>query len=210
MINVITVDQQLADSVDKELHGVWVPWQYLPLTTSYYDNKADETERKRIDDIRIKYGPVNDTQKFSYSVYNRTRSDEPPFLGIRRDPSSFYNKRLPNLAKLVDHLQSACGLEDYKIVRLIINIQTMRPEWSMNALHPDFSNPQFVSLLYYVNDSDGDTYFFEGTECIHQQSPKKGAAVVYPSCMLHAGSTPIENETRVVVNMGFEPKNPTK
>ena len=86
-------------------------------------------------------------------------------------------------------------------------MQTIRPEFSINEVHPDFHNEDYITILYYVNDSDGDTYFFENDECIYRVPPVKGTAVMYPSTTLHAGSTPTKSNTRVVINLCFGPKH---
>jgi hypothetical protein len=111
------------------------------------------------------------------------------------------------MAKLVDYLQFTYIPKGYIVHRLMANMQTIRPQWSMNAPHPDFHNKDYLTILYYVNNSDGDTYFFEGPECVNRVSPVKGTAALYASCMFHAGSTPVKTETRVVINMCFGPKN---
>ena len=70
--------------------------------------------------------------------------------------------------------------------------------------HMDSPLEMFQSLLYYVNDSDGDTYFFdEDLNIIDTVSPKKNRAIVFPSNMIHAGSNPIKNSLRMVINFIF-------
>lgn len=212
MFKTVTVSSDLADPVEKELHSVKVVWQYLPLTTKYYEN-ATQQVKDNIDSINIKYGPVIDTQKFTYTVfntnsisYNGETKIYKTFYELRTDPQSFYNRRFPGIAKLVNYLQLTYIPANYKVVRLICNMQTIRPSWSLNAPHPDFHSDDYITILYYVNNSDGDTLFFEGDECVHRVTPTKGTAAIYRSSMLHAGSTPTNHETRVVINMVFAPK----
>jgi hypothetical protein len=68
------------------------------------------------------------------------------------------------------------------------------------------------SLLYYVNNSDGDTVFYNEkytgqpldylTEKM-RVSPKKGRAVIFDSNQVHAASIPTEKAYRVVINCIF-------
>ena len=62
-------------------------------------------------------------------------------------------------------------------------------------------------VLYYVNDSDGDTKFFnKDFELIKRVSPKKGKVVIFHSNTLHTSSNPIESPYRMVVNFNVRLK----
>jgi hypothetical protein len=70
----------------------------------------------------------------------------------------------------------------------------------------------YKTLLYYVNDSDGDTIFYNeyftgkpvGLLTKQQQiSPKRGRAVIFDSNQIHSGSCPSVNDTRLVINCVF-------
>ena len=79
-----------------------------------------------------------------------------------------------------------------------------------NTPHIDIPTPKFKSLLYYVKDSDGDTFVFNETfrdkkalTIDKRISPKKGKAVIFDSNIWHASSNPRQNNNRVVVNFIF-------
>ena len=60
------------------------------------------------------------------------------------------------------------------------------------------------TFLYYVNDSDGDTIFFnKNKKEIKRVKPKKGTGVLFKSNTLHAGSNPINSDKRMVINYIF-------
>ena len=204
MVDVIKVDSSLADLVEKELLSIKPLWQFVGMTNYFYD-VSDPEIRSLLDNINAKYGPVVDTQRFTDEYVNRFARPDIKFIDIRNNPNSRYNKHFPNVAKLVDHLQSTYIPENYSVYRLMTNIQTIRPKWTMNAPHPDTRLDKFLTILYYVNDSDGDTFFFDGDNCVNRLQPIKGTAAMYPSKTWHAGSTPVEHETRVVINMVFGP-----
>ena len=91
---------------------------------------------------------------------------------------------------------------------------------AVNTYHPphvDSLIDNSLSMVYYVNDSDGDTILFDkqvdhtspnkhqhlGLTEIGRVSPKKGRAVIFNSNRFHASSNPINNERRVVINTVF-------
>ena len=108
------------------------------------------------------------------------------------------------------------------IFRCKINLQTKASEETrgkFNAPHCDLgtsSEEKYLTALYYLNDSDGDTYFFNETldeindiknlnnlSVLAKVSPKAGRLVIFPSNITHAGSHPIDSTHRVVINYNF-------
>jgi hypothetical protein len=84
-----------------------------------------------------------------------------------------------------------------------------------NTPHIDIPDAGYKSLLYYVKDSDGDTFIFnekfhdkldekKGLSVRKRVSPKKGRAVVFDSNTWHASSNPRESQNRVVLNLIFK------
>jgi len=58
-------------------------------------------------------------------------------------------------------------------------------------------------VLYYVNDSSGDTYFFdEKLEVIDSVSPKKNRLIVFEGGTSHASSYP-QSGQRITLNLNF-------
>lgn len=67
------------------------------------------------------------------------------------------------------------------------------------APHVDFNIPHKV-VLYYINDADGDTVFFnKDGKIIQKVSPKKGRVLVFNGELLHGGGIP-KKGPRAVVN----------
>lgn len=67
--------------------------------------------------------------------------------------------------------------------------------------HIDMDIPHMV-CLYYVNDSDGDTFFFDGNQVIKRVTPKQGRCVFFDGSIYHASSKPTQS-TRIVINYNF-------
>ena len=60
-----------------------------------------------------------------------------------------------------------------------------------------------IVFLYYVSDSDGDTFFFDdklGLNIKERVSPKKGRAVLFDGYHIHASSPPQKHKSRCVIN----------
>ena len=62
-----------------------------------------------------------------------------------------------------------------------------------------------LSLIYYVNDSDGDTFVWEHGLSGEAKtfSPKRGNLVYFPSNLLHRPSQPVINQRRMVINFNI-------
>ena len=58
----------------------------------------------------------------------------------------------------------------------------------------------YISLIYYVNDSDGDTIFKDSKEKI---TPKANRLIIFDGSLLHTGSSPKNSKTRVLLNSNF-------
>ena len=64
--------------------------------------------------------------------------------------------------------------------------------------HQDKINKGYISLIYYVNDSDGDTIVGG-----YKNTPKAGEMIYFDSDLFHRPSLPTKNE-RIIINFVFE------
>ena len=113
--------------------------------------------------------------------------------------STFLNHVSPLYNKLIDLLDS-----EYFLVRCKANLNFQDESYLENHYytpHIDNDDSSGISAIYYVNDSDVDTYFFnENKEIVKRVSPKKGTLVYWPNGIFHAGSPPKKSQDRVVIN----------
>ena len=85
-------------------------------------------------------------------------------------------------------------------------------EIGSNSPHVDFSD-EHKTMLYYVNDSDGDTIFYnENYKTIKNSksfsvdqkvNPVMGRAVLFDGLKFHSSSPPFLNDRRVVININY-------
>lgn len=77
-----------------------------------------------------------------------------------------------------------------------------------NPPHTDISNEKYLSMIYYINESDGDTRFFDNNGNIIQTvKPKKGRCILFNSNILHAGAPPLDFSRRMIINYIFSIDN---
>lgn len=122
---------------------------------------------------------------------------------------------LPWCQQILDGLNDRTGMFIEKLLRIQCNLMYQNPSKtftkdSWNAAHTDQTYSHKV-LLYYVDDSDGDTFIFNekrGEEfdkfTIQQRvTPKKGRAVFFDGDYYHASSNPINSFKRQAINFNF-------
>jgi hypothetical protein len=112
-------------------------------------------------------------------------------------------------------LEEKTGIVVDGIDRIKFNMLLKRsnPDDAYNSPHIDMTERTYKSLLYYVTDSDGDTFIFnekfgdkKDLSVRQRISPKKGKAVVFDSNTWHASSNPRTHSNRLVLNFVFSVK----
>ena len=113
-----------------------------------------------------------------------------------------------DLALFLTPLYSLSQSQNLIIDNLILGrvfLQTPTLNFGPQNVHRDVGMPHWV-CLYYVNDSDGDTIFYDkNNKEINRVSPKKGRIAFFDGSIDHCGSKP-QNNTRIVINTVFQGK----
>lgn len=99
-----------------------------------------------------------------------------------------------------------------ELIRAKVNCTLPDPEitpYKPQPMHTDLKYddgtdfPHMV-CLYYINDSDGPTYFYTETGTIsHRIKPSKGTAIIFDGDIMHAGSNPVLHPYRFALNINF-------
>lgn len=142
-------------------------------------------------------------QQCTYKSYNKfdDRICDVPFLGRKIADSSGgipeYNLFKPLVYFFMEHT----GLLVEDMLRAKANLLMPKNDKRWHPPHKDYTYNNAHTLLYYVNDSDGDTLIFEDESLEKYQTvtPKKGRALIFPSNRLHCGNNPSKN-LRVALN----------
>ncbi len=164
-----------------------VQWQWTPSSSDVGTN-FDKNDKK-----------IRDSSQFVHAI-----------SGYNAPMSPLYEAVIP----IVWFFEKETGVRVKNVIRIKANCLSRDgdDEDKYNPPHVDVYDPGFYSMVYYLEDSDGDTLIFnkfiqEGFENLTIQgrvSPKKGSAVMFPSHLLHASSCPVVNKRRMVINFILE------
>jgi hypothetical protein len=133
---------------------------------------------------------------------------------------------VPILKSCLEQINVEYNKSDVILVRTLMQIP--KESNARNNIHVD-TNKKCYTVVYYVNDSDGDTIFlnkttkefsFENyekmrfdedwykkqkeifTDASFTETPKKGTAVIFDGSIYHASSCPTKNK-RCVINFNY-------
>jgi len=169
------------------------------------------------------------TAEFQWTYCPSSNNQSAPEI-MRRDNNSYESEQLVHAMYLENtkrspffdivlpffyFLEEKTGIVVDGIERIKVNmlLKARSNDEGYNTPHIDVPDANFKSLLYYVNDSDGDTFVFNESFQDKKEltirkrvSPKKGRAVVFDSNTWHASSNPRRNANRIVLNLVFSVK----
>jgi len=167
------------------------------LINDYLENFANVDNRK-------------DLGQFIKVLFHNSNNEEKPYID-----EEYFSKFETIIWFLLDKFED---LDVKSLVRAKVNfIYNPNPddtvEW-MQDPHVDNSDSTKVSLLYYINDCDGDTILFNEryddmkekkplTERI-RFTPKKGDAILFKSDIFHCALLPVLKDRRYIINFIFE------
>ena len=176
---------------------------YKQLTASdfpYYF--SEKTLAKSIKDSYFNKGirTTEDDRVLEYCMFNHYFYDT---SSTTKELSGF------NIANdMLDFMIRKFDLTDLVIYKVKANLTTQ----ALNATKDNFAEPHIdirdskhIGLIYYVNDSDGDTFLFDDKLNIKERvTPKKGRVLIFNGHILHSAGHPINNSKRIVINFDFK------
>jgi hypothetical protein len=97
-----------------------------------------------------------------------------------------------------------CNFELARVKANFCPMVTVDNDLAHQIPHVDHVREHWV-MIYYVNNSDGDTFLFENQNLSIKQriSPKKGRCLLFKGNTLHAGMHPRLTNYRMVINFNF-------
>ena len=152
--------------------------------------------------------------KDAYDPNDRNIVDSPQFTHMIFDPELGVTSPLFEYVKpILWFLEDRTGYKAVELGRIKANLllPTNTKSNNYNPPHIDSGNKDYTSMVYYVNDSDGDTRIFNNhveenyydLKMIESNPPKKGSAILFPSTRFHCSSNPINSKKRIILNFVF-------
>jgi hypothetical protein len=147
----------------------------------------------------------------NYSWVQDENTEETDLFAYK--PDSNPKEEIISYQPLIYNIQELVNSRIY-IERIKTNLMlpsVKKNPFSYNRPHIDHPLEYAKTLIYYVNDSDGDTVIFDKKytgqdpgklNIVQRITPKAGTAVLFDSNVYHAGSTP-EVCRRSVINVIF-------
>jgi hypothetical protein len=164
------------------------------------------------------------------------RSNTVTYVENQFNPALFWDKNTKDSAQLIHGVVvDGVQISDYwSVLRTILyytiaktnkELEVLRCKVNVNFPHKQFSEMQYLpphidtvdqadfTAIYYVNDSDGDTMFFETPSqnktdeafLIKQTvTPKKGRMAFFDNKTVHCGKPPQQSDARCVINFNFK------
>lgn len=185
------------------------------------ENLTTPGNNKRIHDLLLDhpwhylkntaYGSFTNNQKpyeasWQYVLYNKEPSSDLFYLAESLLISGLYKANL------------TCS----ELVRIRAGMMTRTPQTVIHDPHVDWESDH-MTALYYVNDSDGETIFYDQVwnenldipswewakdrEFTIKQRicPKADSLVIFNGLQFHSSSTPVNNDYRIVLNFNWKP-----
>ena len=167
----------------------------------YLDDNVSGIHEGNTENYQNFSAPGANYNGLQYGFYHTALSID----GIR---SQFSDRVMP----LLYSLEEKTNITVNEIYRIRIALTTSVNEEVQHHPHVDLRQPHKV-LLYYVNDSDGDTFMFNEFYSPDEEitnftikekvTPKKNRAVIFDGLRYHNSSKPVKNSSRFIINIDF-------
>lgn len=195
------IDNFLPQEQFDSLQSIIMSWQFPWFYTEYSSVPPEDREL-------YKDKMAMETEGFCHMMYDRENSD------------SFTHKILDDFYHV---LANRLGFTKRHLIRTRLSMKFPKIGFTKdhyNIPHVDYYNPH-ETLIYYLNDSDGDTIIFDewfnianpdkslnGKEEFtvkDRVSPKANRLLWINGLQYHTASNPIESKRRIIININLEP-----
>jgi hypothetical protein len=180
------------------------------------DNFLPQAYQDAIQNLMLKptfpwYLNVETSAVYGTAVAHKTTTDGPQFTHTLFRDGHQYSEHHDFLSLIMHHLMLTEGVDTTGLIRAKANLNIPANDYPKDhhyVAHTDCpSHHGYITAIYYVNDSCGDTKFFTPSgEVTGSISPKKGRLVYFDGGTYHAGRPPENNGLRCVLIFNFKAK----
>lgn len=165
------------------------------------------------------YETIYDSEIFTWNYlksisYKGAKETSPSFFNmVFNERDQIMGDCFQFLYPLVFMIPEKTEIQVKKLLRMRLGLV---PKCSKNIIHPphiDYPGEEHYTALYYLNDSDGDTYVYKQVDGEHPKEnffikkrikPEKGKFAVFNGKYYHSSSSPTKNNRRVVLTINFQ------
>jgi len=180
--NLLSSTEQ--NTIKNTLFDVYFPWFLI----EHRDNKDNFTSTN----LKSKNKNVKEYVKLVHSFYKLGETNASP------------HKNVVNL--ILQKILRKFNLTQINLIRAKANLQTSSSSVKKNnhsTPHTD-TNDKHLVIIYYVNNSDGDTVIFNNKKVFKKISPKMGRILIFDGSLKHAAGYPIKSQIRSVININVK------
>jgi hypothetical protein len=173
------IPNELHDIIERNISAHNFPWYYNDNVSGVFSAK----EREEVGFVNV---------VFRHKVDNKSC--------LLKDMKDYSNNILISSLRIT---ADKINVPVTNINRIRVGMFLKSPLRIIHQPHTDYNVPH-LSMLYYLIDSDGPTYFYdEKGDVIKTVDPVKGTAVIFDGSIKHSSSTPVNSNRRIVINYNF-------
>lgn len=128
-----------------------------------------------------------DTKKYAWSHS----------LFEKNPTSNFFNFFELPIIKII----KTFNLDPINMTRARLGLHTSKFNSEIGTTHVDQKDPHWV-ILYYLNNSDGNTYFYNSKTL--KIKPEFNKAIMFDGNIKHASSNPVKTMRRITLNINIK------
>lgn len=191
------MDYQVVDNFLPEFYHKTILETLLSDNFPWYVIGSSSGAEERVDANDVYFPDMQNG--FFHVLYNK-------FTG---GPTSYNYGLFDPILKLIPE---KFGTDIINLIRIRLGMTTRTGYEGFHYPHVDMQYPH-KTLLYYLNDSDGDTLFYdkkfgedvsEGLNVVHRNTPKANQAILFDGLKYHSSGFPTENFYRITMNINFQ------
>jgi len=187
------IDKDFQDKIENVLCEKNFEWYFNESTISTSTYTLPDTYNKK----NLQKYNLKDYLQFSHSFFTSKTDNELEVNSKYADIIYF----------ILEQFYKKTNFKKTNILRAKANLQTQHAFNTENTIcypHTDLIVPHYV-LIYYVNNSDGDTLFFDKELNITNRiAPDKGKILLFDGDLLHAGTNPKVSDKRIILNIDLQ------